>query len=464
LSVADDAGAVGWAFRRLAVPAGIIAGAAALATTAITLSGVQTTRALPSFARQTGQQCVACHNGFPELTPYGRQFKLNGYTFSNSSSPPIPLAALIVDSYQHTQKSLSAPVAPDTSLNDNPNLDVVLLFYGGRISDHVGAYATGAYVPLIHRFSVGHTDIRYANTARVFGKDATFGVSVNNRTGETDPWNSAQNGYNYPYNTSIFSPSPVAVTALQGRYDQQIIGGNGYVSWDRWLYAAAGLYTGISPKTLDAIGESTRGLNPVTGAAPYWRLAVEPAWGHSSWEFGTFGIALSAFPHQVETAGTDKIVDVGVDTEYQYLADLNSWSVIGTYINEHSSFDASKALGFSTNAKDNVHTFNIKGTYTYNQTYAVNLGYFEDGGSHDKALYGVLGDATGSPTSAGLISELDYYPFNRGGPDFWPQLGLKFGLQYVCYTRFDGGGPNYDGFGRSASANNTLLLYTWAAF
>src|SRR5665647_3891500 len=30
--------------------------------------------AVPAFARQTGQNCVACHAGgqFPELTPYGR--------------------------------------------------------------------------------------------------------------------------------------------------------------------------------------------------------------------------------------------------------------------------------------------------------------------------------------------------------------------------------------------------------
>ena len=37
-------------------------------------------QALPSYARQTGQQCAACHNGFLELTHYGRQFKLNGYS------------------------------------------------------------------------------------------------------------------------------------------------------------------------------------------------------------------------------------------------------------------------------------------------------------------------------------------------------------------------------------------------
>src|ERR1022692_3580731 len=35
---------------------------------------------LPSFARQTGQPCGTCHTDFPGLTPYGRQFKLLGYT------------------------------------------------------------------------------------------------------------------------------------------------------------------------------------------------------------------------------------------------------------------------------------------------------------------------------------------------------------------------------------------------
>jgi hypothetical protein len=36
--------------------------------------------AVPSYARQTDQPCATCHTAFPELTPYGRQFKLMGYT------------------------------------------------------------------------------------------------------------------------------------------------------------------------------------------------------------------------------------------------------------------------------------------------------------------------------------------------------------------------------------------------
>src|SRR5208282_5295038 len=40
----------------------------------------QTASAVPAYARQTGQPCATCHTAFPELTPFGRQFKLMGYT------------------------------------------------------------------------------------------------------------------------------------------------------------------------------------------------------------------------------------------------------------------------------------------------------------------------------------------------------------------------------------------------
>ena len=37
-------------------------------------------QALPSYARQTGQPCGTCHTDFAGLTPYGRLFKIGGYT------------------------------------------------------------------------------------------------------------------------------------------------------------------------------------------------------------------------------------------------------------------------------------------------------------------------------------------------------------------------------------------------
>jgi hypothetical protein len=46
----------------------------------------------------------------------------------------------------------------------------------------------------------------------------------------------------------------------------------------------------------------------------------------------------------------------------------------------------------------------------------------------DAALYGTF---TGSPNSAGWITEIAYLPFSYGGPAFWPWLKMPIGLQYT---------------------------------
>src|SRR5512146_760779 len=59
-----------------------------------------TAGAVPAFNRQTGQNCMACHAGgqFPELTAYGRLFKLTGYTIGERT---LPFAAMAVVSDSH---------------------------------------------------------------------------------------------------------------------------------------------------------------------------------------------------------------------------------------------------------------------------------------------------------------------------------------------------------------------------
>src|ERR1700732_1214132 len=71
-------------------------------------------QAVPSFARQTGMACEACHTVFPELTHFGRIFKANAYTLDNlkqvrgvsgkkdellalSQTPPLSIMVLISD-------------------------------------------------------------------------------------------------------------------------------------------------------------------------------------------------------------------------------------------------------------------------------------------------------------------------------------------------------------------------------
>ena len=57
---------------------------------------------------------LQCHTVFPELTPFGRLFKLGGYTMSKSSKPyefPPPLAGMAQISYTDF-KGLTSGVAP----------------------------------------------------------------------------------------------------------------------------------------------------------------------------------------------------------------------------------------------------------------------------------------------------------------------------------------------------------------
>src|SRR5215468_4622437 len=65
-------------------------GGAALCAFGILALTAERAKALPSFARQTGQPCGTCHTDFPALTPYGRRFKLLGYTVGGSKFRTTP--------------------------------------------------------------------------------------------------------------------------------------------------------------------------------------------------------------------------------------------------------------------------------------------------------------------------------------------------------------------------------------
>ena len=114
--------------------------------------------ALPSFARQTGQPCGACHTDFAGLTPYGRRFKIGGYTYgggpyrttlfpSADDSPPSnqkhwvpPISMMAIVGFTHTEADQPPPTAP-LSTNNNTLVSPVSFFWGGAITDHIGAFA-----------------------------------------------------------------------------------------------------------------------------------------------------------------------------------------------------------------------------------------------------------------------------------------------------------------------------------
>jgi hypothetical protein len=163
-----------------------------------------TTQAIPSFAMQTGMKCNECHTVFPELTPFGRLFKLGGYTLSKSGKSyefPPPLAGMVQASFSDS-KSLTSGVAPFDKTNratDRINLPQQLsLFYGGRIYDKIGAFVQASYDGVDNKIYLDMTDIRYSNNTILAGKNLIYGLTINNSPTVQDGWNTVPAwGYEY---------------------------------------------------------------------------------------------------------------------------------------------------------------------------------------------------------------------------------------------------------------------------
>ncbi len=419
--------------------------------------------AIPSFARQTGLRCNVCHTAFPELTPFGREFKLNGYVKdSHAFSWFGHFSGMLVPTFTHTSASQPEGAGEFFGPNDNLALQETSVFYGGRLLDSLGMFAQITYSGVEHNLGWDNLDIRYAHSASMAERPVTYGITVNNNPSVQDLWNTTP-VWSFPFVSSDLAPTPAASTLIDGGLAQQVAGLGGYALFDHRVYAELDGYRTLSNGTQRAFGVNTSEENWIDGTAPYWRVALPYNWGKHSLEVGTFGLDAHTFLGRDELGGTNHFTDVAVDAQYQYLGNVDGLTFQSSWIHEQQGWDAGQPLGETSNAEDTLRTFKARFAYLYDKTYRFNLGYFNINGNTDPLLY--ADSRTGSPNSNGWIIQLDYMPLHKnGGPSFWPWLNVQLTLQYVIYSEFDGAAHNYDGAGRNASDNNTLFLSAWMAF
>ena len=460
--------------------------------------------AIPAFARQTGQNCVACHAGgqWPELTPYGRLFKLTGYTTGQRT---VPISAMVVASLSKVA---------NTSKSDNPAFDfqkdgkVILatasLLLGGKVTDNIGAFAQITYDPYAVQdgngsfhghSSADNIDIRYADRYIDSRHDLIFGISANNKPSVSDPWNTVAAWMQY-----VPVPSPTSSRFVDGNAPYPGFGAGGniagltaYAFWNETVYVEAGGYgtsRGVtrfmSAGVADADNTKLRGINP------YVRLAYNRQWGAHNLMIGTSGMVARVYDDPLDTsdpATTHRYTDLAVDAQYQYLLDPHAVTAQFAYTRNRHVYPASLAnqtvafVGAGgtalplTNPSDTNHVLRAKLSYVYRAKYGGSLGVFNLTGSTNTAnltagldpvsltitqdpaaqapsTRRVDGNRTGSLASRGLTLET-----------FWtPIQYLRIGAQYTAYLRFNGAASNYDGFGRNASDNNSLFVYAWVAY
>jgi len=447
--------------------------------------------AVPSFARQTGQECPACHVSWPELTPYGRYFKLTGYTIGKSAitSEGIqysPFAVMAQASITNTKNNNTTDpdtgqTVPVTQRNNSGVICCASVFLASRINDYLGGFVQWTYDNLATvtdgtlggHSSVDNIDLRGAYKYSPTGAgepEWVFGMTLNNNPTVQDPWNSTP-AWGYPYTSAPLANTPAAATIIDGGLAQQVVGLGAYAWWQKTIYAEFSSY-----RTANVLGNVFRlglpinspgGVFRVNNFNPYWRLAYTHDWGPNSIMVGTYGMVANVFPDNLDTSTpTDRYQDVALDAQYQYISDEHTFTAQTTYIWEKQKYNASypavqeTGAGYGAgptpdNPTDTLRTFKLKGSYYYQRKYGGTLALFQTTGSADAGLYGTDADGNAlTPNSSGYIVELDYLPIQN----------VRLLLQYTGYTKFNCCRSNYDGTGRNASDNNTFFADIWVAF
>jgi hypothetical protein len=459
---------------------------------AASLAATPAARAVPSFARQTGMACEACHTVFPELTHFGRVFKANGYTLTNlkqvrdvsgrkeellelSQMPPLSIMAQV--SYTEMKTSvpnLAGAGAPGVAQNGTAGFPQQFsLFYAGKIAPNFGAMFQVTYANDSGSFGIDNSDLRFAKEMVLPDHSTlTYGLSLNNNPTVQDLWNSTP-AWGFPYAASNANVSPLAAAAINGAFAQNVAGLTGYLFWNESLYLEAGGYRSAQQGVTNQL---TGGAGPLDGTAsnvlqgltPYWRAAYEYDWDRHTLEVGVYGADFKVLPGAATgtptalSGPTNRFNDVAEDLQYQFIGDQHLFSVTATHIHESMTLDAAFASGASANPNDSLSTTEVALTYYYRRKIGGTLQYFSTTGSSDSGLYpatapgqpGVVTSANGSPDTRGWIGELNYLPW----------LNVKVSLQYTWYDKFNGAGSNYDGVGRNASDNDSLYLLLWFAY
>ena len=435
--------------------------------------------ALPSFAAQTGLPCAACHVGAfgPQLTPFGISFRANGYTLGGGTGPwaQIPVNLLLSPSF--TSLATALPEAPaGFGTNNFVTLGCCTLFIAaGHSFDGnfgIGGFeqvSMNAFAMTPFSASEQNSDLKLTKLFSLGNHSLLMGFDFTNTPTGGDPYNTLYNGFTFPYigPTNPVLPSANPVISVLGT---SVYGTSLYALYDNNLYAEAGVYQTWGTSALSFMGVSPSSLGTISGVAPYFRVADQHTWGDNFLEVGgvAFYVPLNQIPGIPDPSLQNNYFDWGFDATYQRTFGPNTLAITANILFEQQTLAASFAAGTSANASNSLDQFRIAASYYWHNTYGITLAYTGTFGSTDPTLYApapLTGSANGSPNSQAIIAQIDWTPFGKDTSDpGYPWLNVRIGLQYTHYLQFNGGTTNYDGNGRNASDNDTILLFTWWAF
>ncbi len=440
-------------------------------------------QAVPDLASQTGQPCTVCHVGAfgPQLTPYGRAFKIGGYTQTGGEglAAQIPLSLMVQTSFNRTSTDLEADQIPHHyAANNNFSIDQVSGFIAGGVGPYTGGFIQFTYSPVDNTSHVDNTDLRPFTSVYYIGNHSLrVGITLNNAPTVQDPYNTTF-AWGFPYISSAIAPTPAASPMLASGFANNVIGYTVYAWYDKSLYLEAGAYNTFSPWTLARFGDDY-GIGATTSPAPYLRAAYEWNWNSQAAHVGAIFMHADVNPpngiaFQTDgSMGVDHYTDYAADGSYQYLGDgTHIVTVQGIYTHEVQNLKGTTAFfnadnGTTFGSSSSLNQIRLNASYWYQNTYGATLGWQRTWGPANPVLYQpaeLTGSNNSKPNSNEFIIEADWVPFGKDSSWANPFVNLKLGVQLTLYTQFNGGSSNYDGTGRNAGDNNTLLAFAWMAF
>ena len=441
-------------------------------------------QAVASFARQTGLACESCHTVPPELTAFGRRFKLNGYTLT--TRPPlvsdiddhkrntvwltdIPgISILLQATYNHYDKAPPDSSQPYPAQAQSDTLQFPQQFsfmYAGAVSDHFGAWLQVTYLQNTGSIGIDNTEVRYAD--HTANNDWLWGAFLNNNPSMQDVW-ATEEAFGIPYfptQTLWSAVQPIDGATLRVPLFTTFPGfaaGVGAYTWynDSW-YLELSDYKAAKSGSVSATLDSSNlpfGGGTIDGFAPYWRAAYERDWGYHSAMLGTSGMYVKFEPYEfkgqtINPGYVNRYTDLSVDWQYQYNGEHNIFTFLGHHTYETQSNAAGLVPTYFTNSTDHLSETQITAEYYRDRHFGGMVSFHRTTGSNDVAFNG----GTGSPDNQYEVFEFDYLPW----------FNVRLLLQYDVYNVvnniqnpfFIAGSPN-----RKASDNNTWVVGLWMDF
>ena len=402
--------------------------------------------AVPSFARQTGQPCAACHvGGFgPQLTDFGISFKLGGYTLAVPNRPAVPVAAMIMTGFTHTNAAQDASALDGRRFdgshlegNNNPTLDQASLFFAGRLTSNVGIFSQLTYDGVAQRTSIDNIDLRVADTF-AFPEDHSLlaGVSINNNPGLQDPFNTLP-AWAFPYIASRVAPGPSAATILDAAWAQKANGVVAYGQLDNFWYAELGTYRmqSVSTQKFFGIGVDDRDAGALRSPL-YARFAVRPTWKGGSFNAGVV-LFRTGYQADRDVPDTTHYTDFGVDASWrQMFEDASQATAMASVIHEASS------------GTPGLTEYSVTGSYYRPSPWGGSWG-------GNVQRFGVNAQGLGSRVTR---LQVDWTPTGaRALSGLWDP-SIRIGLQFSAYDEVD------SQRGHAAAVSDTTYLFAWLAF